>query len=447
MEVKNMIKEGKWEDFFDFELPEIFITKEKPNTCIFSEDYTFDKVHNIPNSAMEISVYSLGDDLDDRILKIKFYLDRDDKLKDLNFDSFLKKNVYSYTRDEILYSLGPEIKLIAYRDLSVWINIRESSRLSSDIVFSVFKEKFKAKIPEMEKSLIKLVKKDIAQINDYISIKLETNLIRVYCKEKMFWTFVEEDILRKNPLDLYQINMTYPEWFNKIYIPQAGDRFQPLKLKFKDVSQLFQKWVESDLKNVSFSWHFYSHLMSRLIEAGHPKAKTIYLKERKIFQNQQDLREKEIEKRKLEQKGKWSEFFDFEIPKTLTQLDTGLEFWKGYSYDKNKLIPRSILEIAINTHEESSNIVLEAKYYLERGEEMIEIEYERGTFYKYSDFLGTKDAILYNLGEEIKLEATLEGNCLVSFSNPEFIKKEIIFTDFKLKLKKCLAELDKDYGN
>ena len=75
-----------------------------------------------------------------------------------------------------------------------------------------------------------------------------------------------------------------------------------------------------------------------------------------------------------------------------------------------------------------------AKWYLERNDEMREIQYERGTYFKYWEFEEKKEEILRNLGEEIKLVTQLDGSTSISFSNPNFVSKEVIFPEFREQL-------------
>jgi hypothetical protein len=183
--------------------------------------------------------------------------------------------------------------------------------------------------------------------------------------------------------------------------------------------------------------------MGKLHDAGHPEAKSIYAEEIKK-RNEENLRIiKEKIKMKVTQEGNWTDFFDFELPeqkfKALEpKISSG--FQMEFPYDAEKMIPRSILDISFY-EEHVPNEGLVVKWYLERNDEMREIEYEESTYFKYWEFISKKEEILRNLGEEIKLNIYHNRFVTISFNNPNFILREKIFPEFKNKLKQALRKL------
>ncbi|KKM06309.1 hypothetical protein LCGC14_1745290 [marine sediment metagenome] len=81
------------------------------------------------------------------------------------------------------------------------------------------------------------------------------------------------------------------------------------------------------------------------------------------------------------------------------------------------------------------NNVFVISYYLERGNEMKEIEFEAHTYYKYGEFLAQKDSILRNLGETIRLFINLDRSIILYFFDSGFLPQDVILKNFKEKLR------------
>lgn len=427
------VKEGKWEEFFGFELPDLIYSRIKSHTLEHSVEYPPDKEHNLPNSILEISVYNPMAYKNQKVLKAKLWFDRDDRINHLNPEDYLKYSEYSLELRDILYEIGEEIKLTVLRDRTSIIKIKEPSNFSFKSIFKIFEKRVKENIPFIENWLTEHLKQEKVNFNEYIALELKESLFYVYCNGKYFWTFIKDDIRRSRP---EKVKINYKEWFKNIYLSHADDKFLPQKLEFLDVCELFQQWNDNNLKNLAFNWNFYGHLMGKLHDAGHPEARRIYEEEIKK-RNEENLNifEEKIG-RKVTQEGNWTDFFDYEFPeqkfKALeSQISSGIQM--EFPYDAEKMIPRSILDITFY-EENLPNEGLEIKWYLERNDEMREIKYEENTYFKYWEFLNKKEEILRYLGEEINLFINHKGLMVISFSNPNFIPKEINFPEFKDKL-------------
>lgn len=431
-----LVKNGKWEEFFNFELPDLIFSRIKSHTLSRSMDFPPDKKHNLPMSIFEISVYNPTAYKSQKVLKAKLWFDRDGKINQLNPEDHLKFSEYSFEEREILYEIGEEIKLTVFRDRTLNIQIKKPSDFSFELIFKIFKKRIKENIPVVENQLVEHLKEDQAKINDYITLELKERLTKVKCNGKNFWTFIQDDIRRS---ELVEPEMNYEDWFKNEYLPRTDDKFQPKDLNFSDVCRLFQRWNDNHLENLDFTWHFYGHLMEKLRDAGYLEAAEIYSGE--IFKRNIEVRKK-IKKRNIErhiQIGVWNEFFDCEIPKKKLQ---NVDYWNEYPYDTEKMIPRFILDVEIYDVQQPSDRWIMAKLYLERNDEMREIEYEKNTYFKYGEYLSKKEEILRNMGEEIKLVSHLDGSTSISFFNPNFIPREIIFPEFKKRVDQIFKNLN-----
>lgn len=428
------VKDGKWEDFFSFELPDLIYSRTKSHTFSPSKEYPPDSKYDIPKSILEVSVYNPTAYKNHKVLKAKFWLDKDGKTDQINRLEFYKFSEYLFELDNLLHEIGEEIKLTVFIDRSLKIQFKEPSDFSSDLLFKIFKKRIKEFIPIIENWLIELLKEDHVKINDYITLELKESSRQVNCNGKSFWTLIQDDIRRS---ELTEPEEFYEDWFKNEYLPRADDKFQPKDLSFSDVCKIFQRWNDNSLKNLDFTWHFYGRLMEKLRDAGHLEAAKIFNSE--IFKRNIDDRgkiRKKNSKRRI-QVGAWNEFFDCEIPKKKLK---NIDFWNKYEYDAEKMIPRSILDVEIHDVQQPSDRWIEAKFYLERNDEMREVEYENDTYFKYIEFLTKKNEILGNLGEEIKMISHLDGSTSISFMNPKFTPKEIIFPDFKKKVNQIFIE-------
>ena len=426
------LKVGKWEDFFSFDLPDLIYSRTKSHTLSPLKEYPPDSKLSIPKSIIEINIYNPTAYKDHKVLKAKFWFDKDGKVDQLHRLDFNKYSEYSFELDNLLCEIGEEIELTVFRDRSLKIQFKEPSVFSFDSTFKIFKKRMKEFIPFIENWLSELIKEDKFKINDYITLELKEISCQVICNGKSFWGFTKDDIRRS---ELIEPEMDYEDWFKNEYLPRADDKFRPKDLSFSDICKIFQRWNDNNLKNLDFTWHFYSYLMEKLWNAGHPEAAKIFNDEN--FKRNIDNRGKTTQKnsKRCIQVGAWNEFFNCEIPKKKLQ---NIEFWKKYEYNIEKMIPRSILDVVIHDVQQPSDRWIEAKFYLERNYEMREVEYEYDTYFKYIEFLTKKDEILGNLGEVIKLISHLDGSTAISLMNPNFILKEIILPEFKKKLSKYL---------
>ena len=436
---KYLVKEGKWEDFLDFELPDLVYSRVQSHTLVHSVDYPLDKELRLPMSILEIHVFNSTAYKDQRVFKAKLWFDKDGRINKLNPEDYLKYSEYSFELRDILYELGEEIKLTTLTDRTTLIRIKKPSDFSFEIIFKIFKNRVKENIPFMKNWLTEHLKEEQVNINEYITLELKETLYYVYCKGDYFWTFIQDDIKRPRPVDTKK---TYEEWVKNDYLPLVDNQFKPKDLEFSYVCKLFQQWKDSNLKNLDFNWHFYGHLMLRLHNAGHPEAKKIYDNE---INKRDEIHFQLLVKKDEEmitQKGKWNDFFDFDIPEQeLRALELQTSTWMEFPYDAEKMIPRSILDIAIYKAQNLSDRWFKVKWYLERNDEMREIQYERGTYFKYWEFEEKKEEILRNLGEEIKLVTQLDGSTSISFSNPNFVSKEVIFPEFREQLNQVLNKI------
>ena len=441
---EKRIKRGKWDEFFDFELPELFYERKEGPILSFSLEIPSDQEKNLPISTLEINLYNPAGKYELKVLKAKLFFDKEKKLEELDKEFYWKQAERSFDQDEILRSIGPEVKLIVARSRIIHLEIKDPSEYLFQSVFSFFQEKLKEYIPSMERQLLDYLRKDDVKINNYISLKLEDNLCKVYCNEKYFWTFIPKDIKHKECIDFYELKISYEDWFKNMYLPQANDKINPKKYEFSDYCHVFKKWNDNNLKNKEFVWHFYSHLMSSLIEAGHPKAMEIYREEKKKSENQYKYLLKKKDGRRVIQEGKLNDFFDFNIPdRIFKEREYQTSSCKRYHYDNKQMVPRSIIELTIYIAKHPSDKLFKVKYYLERSDEMREIEYEEASYFKYWEFLEEQRKILNIIGEELKLITYLDGSTSLSFSNSDFFPKEIIFSDFKIRLKEILQEIKK----
>lgn len=434
-----IVKKGKWEEFFSFGLPDLIFSRIKSHTLSCSMDFPPDKKHDLPISILEISVYNPTAYKSQKVLKAKLWFDKDGKINQLNSEDYLKFSEYSFEEREILSEIGEEIKLTVFRDRTLIIQIKKPSDFSFELIFKIIKKRIKENIPVVENQLVEHLKEDQVKINDYITLELKEGLNKVKCKGKAFWTFIQDDIKRSR---LVEPKRAYEEWYKNDYLPHVDDDFKPQRLNFSDVCRIFRQWNNNNLKNLDFSWHFYGHLMGQLHNAGHSEAKIIYNYEIKK-RDEKDLKILKIkEKETITQKGIWNDFFDFEIPEQeLRALEHQTSTWMQFPYDAEKMLPRSILDITLYEVKNPFDRWLKMQWYLERKNEMREIEYEKSTYFKYWEFLEKKDDILRNLGEEIKLISHLDGSTSISFINPNFIPREIIFPEFKKKVDQIFMRL------
>jgi len=437
--VKYIVKEGKWKDLFNFKLPDLIYSRTKSHTLVHSVEYPPDKKVDLPTSILEIHAYNPMAYKNQKVFKAKLWFDKDGRISKLKPENYLKYSEYSFELDDILYEIGEEIKLTTLRDRTTLIQIKKSNDFSSDIIFSHFKKILKENIPFIRNWLSEHLKEDQININEYITLELKETLYYVHCKEDYFWTFIQDDIKRPRPV---VIEKTYEEWFKNDYLPLVDNQFKPKEREFSYVCKLFQQWKDSNLKNLDFNWHFYGHLMLRLHNAGHPEAKKIYDNE---ISKRDEIHFQLLVKKDEEmitQKGMWNDFFDFDIPEQdLRALELQTSTWMEFPYDAEKMIPRSILDITVYKVENPTDIWLEIKWYLEKNDEMREIQYERGTYFKYWEFVEKKEEILRNLGEEIKLITHLDGSTSLYFSNPNFVSKEVIFPEFRQQLNHVLNKI------
>ncbi|MHA1328480.1 MAG: hypothetical protein ACTSRH_14355 [Promethearchaeota archaeon] len=437
--INYKMKKGRWEDFFNFELPDLIYSGKVSNPLVYSVHYPPDEKLNLPASILEISIYNIKTYYNQKVLKAKLWFDKDEKFSNLKPEHYFKYSEYLFELEEILYKIGEELKITILIDKTTIIKIKEPSNYPFDIIFLYFKNKIKENLPNIENSISKLMKKEKVDINEYITLELERNFYHVYCKGKKIWTFTQDDIKRPKPIE---IEKSYEEWFKNEYLPLADNSFEHKKLEFSDVYKLFQKWNDNNLKNLDFNWYFYKHLMQSLYDAGHPDAMKIYdseIKKRDEIDLQLSLKKF---KEKITQVEMWNDFFDFKIPEQeLKALEYSTISWMIFPHDAEKMIPRSILDFTIYKVKNPTDKWLEVKWYLERQNEIREIEHERNTYYKYSEFLSKKIEILKNLGEDIKLTAFLNGLLFISFNTPNFIPSEIIFPNFKEKMNQMLKNL------
>lgn len=437
--VKYIVKEGKWKDLFNFKLPDLIYSRTKSHTLVHSVEYPPDKKVDLPTSILEIHAYNPMAYKNQKVFKAKLWFDKDGRINKLKPENYLKYSEYSFELDDILYEIGEEIKLTTLRDRTTLIKIKKSNDFSFDIIFSHLKSKLKENIPFIENWLSEHLKEKQVKINDYITLELKEELYKVYCKGEYFWTFIQDDIRRSRPLKL---KMNFEEWFRDSYLSYADDKYHPQKLEFSDTCELFRRWNDNNLKNLDFKWHFYGHLMGRLQNAGHQGTKKIYDGEIKKRDEEYLKILNDKKRERLIQKGIWNDFFDFEIPEQeLRELELQTSSWMEFPYDVEKMVPRSILDITIYKAQNLSDRWFKVKWYLERNDEMREIQYERGTYFKYWEFEEKKKEILRNLGEEIELITHLDGSTSISFSNPNFVSKEVIFPEFRKQLNQLLNKI------
>jgi len=435
-----------WKDFFNFELPDLFFSREKSGTISCSKIYSPDS--NLPHSIIDITLYNPTTYRNGKTVKFKLWFDPEKRVQQLNQDNYFKMSDRFFDEREILEEIGVEMKLIIFRDKSCEISFKEQSNYSFDSTLTYLEKRFKVVIPYMENYLREHLKEDLQKINDYITLKLEDTLVRVYCKEKDFWTFILEDIGRTKSSVFKDLDQDYKTWFTAVYIPQAEEPFKPKKLEFSDVCRLFHDWDKNGLKNIQFTYHFYSHLMGSLIESGHPSALEIYKKE---------VKKKEKSKANylteaIKTEGNWNEFFDFKIPDKFFKKEIYLSTWQNYSYDTESFIPRSIISLELYPGKTGSmesqlypgetldNNMFAISYYLERVNEMKEIDFEKHTYYKYGEFLAQKATILRDLGETVRLFVYLDKTFILHFFECEgFFPQDIIIPDFKQKLMSLIS--------
>ena len=434
-----IVKEGKWEDFFDFKLPDLIYSRVKSGSLSHSMNFHPDKEFNFPTAILEIGVYNPMAYKNQKVFKAKLWFDKDGRSIQLNPEDYFKYSEYSREVDDILYEIGEEIKVTTLKNRTTIIKTKDPSDYSYDSTFNYFKNKVELCLPSITNSLSEHLKEQQVKINDYITLELRETSFRVSCKGLYFWTFIREDVRRPRPVEPEK---PYEEWFKNEYLPGSNDEFQPQKLEFSEVCELFYQWNDNNLKNIDFNWHFYGHLMSRLQDAGHPEAKDIYIIEIKKREEMYSNFLSKKRARQYTQKGMWNEFFDFGISsKKLQALEFQTSSWIEFPTDAEKMIPRSILEITIYKAEFPNEKWIDLNWYLERSDEMREIAHEKSTYYKYGEFLAKKDKILRNLGEEFHLGAYLDGLTYITFNNPAFVPKEIIFPELKKKVKQVLKNI------
>ncbi len=434
------ITRGMWKNFFNFELPDLFFSRKKSRSMSCTKNYSGDS--NLPNSIIDITLYNPTSFLNGKSVKFKLWFDPEKRVEQLNNNFYLKMSDLSFDEREILKEIGYEMKLIVFKDKSCEISYKEQSNYLFDSTLTYLKKKLKDVIHYMENWLKEQLKEGLSEINEYITLNREGNHFTVNCKGKYFWTFILEDVKRSTPLNFKDLAQNYNEWFLDFYLPHADDTFKPKKLEFSEICRLFQDWNKNGLKNIHFTYHFYSHLMHRLIENDHPTALEIYKKE---------VKKKETSKSNylteaIKTEGNWYNHFDFNIPDRFFKKEIYLSTWKDYSYDTKNLIPRSIINLelypgktgSIESHlfpgENLDNNVFVISYYLERVNEIKEIEFEFHTYYKYGEFLAQKDRILRDLGETIRLFINLDKTFILHFFDNGFLPQDILFKDFKEKL-------------
>ncbi len=445
---KYKITKGMWDDFFNFDLPDLFFSRKNSRVISFSKDYSADS--KMPNSIIGLTLYNPTTSRNGKVVKYRLWFDPEKKVEKLNHDDYFKMSEFFYDEREILEIIGVEMKLIVYGDSSCEIRFKDQSNYSFTSVLTYLEKIFSDTIPYMENYLKELLEEDLLKINDFITLKLEETLIRVYCKERSFWVFALEDIRKFKPLILEQI---YKKWFATVYLPQADDPFKPRKLEFSEVCRLFQDWNNNGLKNIHFTYHFYSHLMGCLIKNGHPLALEIYKEE--VQKNEKNIKNYLTEAIKTE--GYWNEFFDFNIPEKFLKKEIYLSTWKSYSYDSKLLIPRSIINLELYPEKTGSlesqlypgenldNNVFVISYYLEKENELKEIDFEKNSYFKYIEFLTQRDNILMGLGETIRLFLYLDKSFILHFFNSGFLPEEVIFPDFKQKLESLILTIIPDF--
>jgi len=432
------ITRGLWKDFFSFELPNLFFTRSKSHAISCSKGYPSSSP--LPNSILEFNVYNPTAYPNQKTVKVKLWFDPQKRVQQLHLTDYFKYSDLVFDERERLHEIGAEMKLIVFRDKSYEILFKNPSDYSFDTVLPYLKKKIKNIIPYMNKRLMELLKEEIFQVNDFITLKQEENLFRVYCNEKSFWTFILEDIKRPKPLNFTDLSLNYKDWFLDTYLPHAEDPFKPKTLEFSEVCSMFQDWDKSSLQNLHFTAQFYSRLMRKLIDNDYPSALNIYKEEVQKKEDRIRTASKNRNRSSTKLEGNWNEFFDFTIPAEKKMYP--LSNWEGYLHDKEKFIPRSVITLDLypeqETHEYLENaddVLFVISYYLEKEFEMKEIEFEAYNYYKYGEFLSLKDKILRNLGETIRLITNLDHHTTIIFYDSKFIPRDIVFMDLKVRLK------------
>ena len=97
------VNEGKWEDFFSFELPDLIYARKKSHTLTHSVDYPPNKEFNLPVSILEISVYNPMAYKNQKVFKAKLWLDKDGRASQLKPEDYFKYSEYSFELNDILY--------------------------------------------------------------------------------------------------------------------------------------------------------------------------------------------------------------------------------------------------------------------------------------------------------------------------------------------------------
>jgi hypothetical protein len=188
--------------------------------------------------------------------------------------------------------------------------------------------------------------------------------------------------------------------------------------------------------------------MGNLIDKGHHEALQIYREEKQKNKDRDTMALKIRNQYSNKLEGNWNELFDFPPPdlKKIIPMSTS----KAYEYDEERFIPRSIITLDTFPEQEThpylknvEDVLFVASYYLEKEQEMKEIEYESHTYFKYGEFLGLKYKILKNLGEIIRVVANLDLHTALIFYDSKFIPQDIVFPDLKGKLLDIVPSLYK----
>ncbi len=96
---KYEITRGKWKDFFNFKLSDLFFSREKSSSMSCSKDYSADS--NLPNSTIDITLHNPTTHRNGKVLKFKLWFDPEKKVEQLNHDDYFKMSDLFYDEREI----------------------------------------------------------------------------------------------------------------------------------------------------------------------------------------------------------------------------------------------------------------------------------------------------------------------------------------------------------